>query len=138
MLEVVTGGFTAVEEARLGDLEAVVARGQDVFVEVGNALAEIRDSKLYRAQYATFDDYCRMRWNFSRQRAYQLITAAAVVANVSTTVDILPGTERQARALSRLEPGEQREVWGEIAALAEAGDIDPQDVRLSLERKIAV
>lgn len=46
----------------------------------------------------------------SRPRAYQMIEAASVVTNLSTTVDI-PSTERQARPLATLEPEQQREAW---------------------------
>lgn len=139
MLQVIEGGFTAVEEARFRAVEeGMECAARSAWVEWGTGLREIRDSRLYRAQYATFEDYCRMRWSISRQRAYQLIASVEVVANVSTVVDILPGCERQARELSRLEPEGQRQVWAEIAELAERGDITPRDIRLSIERRIAV
>ena len=41
-------------------------------------VAEIRDSKLYREHYQTFDAYCNERWGWTRQRAYQVISAAEV------------------------------------------------------------
>jgi hypothetical protein len=86
----------------LAELETVIQRGFDSFVEVGRALMEIRDRRLYREQgFSTFEVYCRKRWNFSRQRGHQLITAVAVADNVSTVVDSRP-TERQARELARL------------------------------------
>lgn len=99
---------------RLAVLEETVAAGMQTFVEVGTALAEIRDSRLYRAEHATFEDYCERRWSLRRSRAYQLIDAAAVV--VSTMVDTVPelpapANERQARELARVEPERRAEVW---------------------------
>ena len=37
---------------------------------------------------ATFEEYCKERWEMSRPRAYQLIEAAEVMSNLSTIVDI--------------------------------------------------
>jgi hypothetical protein len=48
------------------------------FVEIGLALATIRQRRLYRLEFATFEEYCRARWGFSRRRAYQLIASARV------------------------------------------------------------
>jgi hypothetical protein len=75
--------LTAPERQRLAELEAVIERGLDTFAEVGRALLEIRDARLYRETHATFEAYLRERWGMSRQRGYQLMDAA----RVSTIVD---------------------------------------------------
>ena len=49
-----------IEVARLAELELVIERGQKAFVAVGNALAEIRDQRLYRETHATFEAYCKV------------------------------------------------------------------------------
>ena len=54
--------MTLAEISRLQELEQVVETGLTVFVKVGNALLEIRDSRLYRQQCPTFETYCRERW----------------------------------------------------------------------------
>lgn len=105
--------LTASESNALAEHEAVIERGIQTFYEVGIALADIRDQKLYRADHGTFEEYAEKRWQMSRPRAYQLIEAAAVV---STTVDIglpAPENERQARELSRIPEPERAEVWAE-------------------------
>lgn len=71
-----------------------------------SALLEIRDERLYRAEHATFEDYCDARWGWSRGRAYQYMDAAKVVALVSTTVDAGPTNEAQARELVPLLRGD--------------------------------
>lgn len=98
------------EVARLSELETTIAQGLNTFVEVGSALASIRDSRLYRADYDTFEDYCGERWGMKRARAYQLIEAATAVENLSTNVD-RPRNEAHVRPLTRLEPDDQREAW---------------------------
>lgn len=81
--------------------EEVIERGLGTFVEVGNALLTIRDGKLYRAEYDTFEGYCIDRWNLSRKRAYDLTNAAEVVAALSPMGDTpLPASERVARELT--------------------------------------
>jgi hypothetical protein len=100
----------------------------------------IRDQRLYRTDFASFDDYLRTRWKMSRSRGYQFMTSARIASelavplgeigqtgengqDVSTTVGILPERESQLRPLAKVEPGERRPIWN--AAVAEAGGQQP-------------
>lgn len=105
--------LTLSEVGRLAELEQVVETGLTVFVAVGNALLEIRDSRLYRQQFSTFEAYCRERWGMVRQQANRLIQAAEVAENLEP-IGSIPQTESQARPLTRLEPEVQREVWRDL------------------------
>ena len=96
----------------LAECEQVIERGLGTFLEVGGALLSIRDQRLYKEQHATFEDYCRTRWGFSRQRAHQLIAAA----EVSTIVDVQ--NEGQARELAGLDAETAQVVYGIAAAFA--------------------
>lgn len=88
----------------------VPKRGLSNFIEVGEALAEIRDARLYRVEHGTFEDYCRKKWGFTRMQASRLIGAAEVCNQLVT--DQPPKTESQARPLTKLEtPEQQREAW---------------------------
>lgn len=42
----------SIDIRRRGELEAAIERGLQTFVEVGNAIREIRDSRLYRYKEA--------------------------------------------------------------------------------------
>lgn len=103
---------------RLAELEEVVQRGLSTFVEVGEALMEIRDSGLYEQSHLTFDAYCRDRWQMQRAHAYRLIQSATVANALSPTGDT-PTSERQVRELAPLldEPDVLREAWAEVVAL---------------------
>jgi hypothetical protein len=85
------------------------------FVEVGNALATVRDDKLYRASYDTFEAYCKERWGLARNSAYRYIDAAEVAEVLSPIGDTvpLPTTESQARELVPLldKPGKLRKAY---------------------------
>ena len=123
----------------LAELEAIIERGLSTFVEVGQALLEIRDSRAYRVTHLTFQDYCRERWGMSRPRAYQLMQAAEVASSLSTNVDTPPlETEAQARELTRLpQPETVREVWAEVKE--EKGErVTAADVRQAVDRRLGV
>lgn len=114
--------LTVNEWARLEACEKSIEQGIAVFVEVGRALTEIRDSKLYRAGHKTFEAYCKDRWEIGRSRAYELIDQAKVTETLSAAGIDLSGVPdisgRDARALkddpsaaiavkSRVEAGEK-------------------------------
>jgi hypothetical protein len=82
------------------------------FLEVGAALAAVRDGRLYRADYGTFEAYCQERWGMTRRNANHLIGAVEVVETLGTTVP-KPTSERQARALGKVPEAERAEVWQE-------------------------
>ncbi len=95
------------DTAELTHLEEVIQRGLDSFLEVGNALALIRDKKLYKANYPTWGDYLRNRWGLnSAQRAQQLIDASTVADSLGdghglneSQLRLLKGVDDTARNL---------------------------------------
>lgn len=110
----------------LAELEAVIERGLATFIEVGTALLEIRDGRLYKPEFATFEDYCRERWKWGRNYANKQIAAAQVVRNLGTNVP-KPQTEAQARELTRLTPEQLRHVAESVDfAKATAADVREQ------------
>lgn len=129
----------------LPQLEDRIERGLDTFVDVGLALMEVRDRRLYReAGYSTFEKYCVGRWNFKRHRAYQLIEAAQTVQVLQawTREDVdncqqNPTNEAQVRELTSLvksDPDVAREVWQEVNE--ENGDkVTASKVREAVQRR---
>ena len=84
------------------------------FVEVGNALLEISDKRLYRATHSTFREYVEDKWKMSARRAYQLCEAAEVVKSLTENVN--HGSqinERQARELAKVPADERVDVMQE-------------------------
>jgi hypothetical protein len=111
--------LTPLSEAERDDLhrlEGIVRRGIETFLEVGRALKEIHDRKLYRASHRSFHAYVSGHFGMERAHAHRLVQSAAVVANLSPMGDIpMPVNERQIRPLTRFEkPEKQREVWAEV------------------------
>lgn len=121
-------------QTRLQTSEQIIESGLKTFVEVGNALMSIRDERLYREQYPTFEAYCRERWSWSSRHVNRQIEAAQIAGAVGP-IGPVPSTESQARELSRLkEPEAIRETWQEVTSS------NPQptarDIRQAVERRI--
>lgn len=112
----ITEPMTRDERKALNEAEAAIEDGLASFVKVGEALADVRDRRLYRSSHPTFEAYCRDRWEIGKSRAYQLIDAAVVT---STIVDgIQPTNEGQARELSGLNGDEATAVMVQALSLA--------------------
>lgn len=111
-----TGTADLRAQRRLVELEGVIQGGLQTFTEVGQALLEIRDSRLYRfGGFATIDDYLRERWHMSRSYAHRIMEATEVQAALPMGNGLT--TERQARELAPVlrehGPEAVREVWTE-------------------------
>ena len=98
-------------KSSLRELELRIERGLETFVDVGEALMEIKERKLYKESHTSFDTYCRERWGFGSNFANKQIRASKVGTIVPTF------NEAQARALAPLvkqSPEEAVEVWQEL------------------------
>ena len=136
--EVLTPELSRVESMSLRECEETIRSNITAFVAVGRALRRIRDERLYREHYPTFEEYLKDRWDISRARGYELITGAVVVANLSAIADKrLPMNEAQVRPLKVLKPDQQRQVWQQVVTTAPNGKVSArwvaQKVRQFLE-----
>ena len=80
------GSVVALSEAdqlRLMTLECSInesiAQGWRSFVDIGLALIEIRKAGLYAGDFETFEEYCRVKWDFKHSKANYLMAAAQVL-----------------------------------------------------------
>ncbi|WP_051470307.1 hypothetical protein [Fischerella sp. PCC 9605] len=106
----------------LCEYESVISRGLETFYEVGHALVEIRNLRLYRAEFKTFQEYCEVRWHMTRQHAYRYIAADTVRRDLSPIGDknLLPANESHIRELNKLKkPEDRQKVW--LSVLSKAG-----------------
>jgi len=100
------------ERNELERCEVVIKQGLKTFVEVGQALMLIRDKRLYRAEFGTFEAYCQDKWQLSKTHVNRLVQSSKVVQNIEMTpIGVKPQTETQARPLTKLEPELQAEAW---------------------------
>lgn len=129
--------LSAAELAELASCETVIEHGLKVFQAVGVALITIREKRLYRAEFTTFEAYCAARWGFSDRQALRLMSAAEVVNNLIETRPIgrvlpdetppiggvLPANEAQVRPLTTLSPDQQRAAWQQAVETAPNGKV---------------
>lgn len=113
--------------------EAIIAKGWETFLAVGYALATIRNKRLYRDRHATFEDYCRQKWEFSKSHANRLIEAA-VVAAILTPIGVKPTSESQLRPLVDLPPQRIPDAWKKAQELAGGKEITAKVVRQAAEQ----
>lgn len=119
--EDLTTDLTEQETTLLNECELVIERGVKAFKEVGQALLEIRESKLYRTTHKSFKSYCFEKWGISEAYATRNIKAFEINENIKD-LPIGKGllTESQLRPLTNLEPEIQRQV------MKEAQEINPK------------
>src|ERR687883_55362 len=91
---------------RFPELEATVERGLEAYIQTGQALAEIRDTRAYLlAGYSSFNTYLEGRWSWSRRTAFNLLAAWEVTHElVQTSAPVALPTRSQAVELARLDP----------------------------------
>jgi len=129
MTNTITTTLNKTEKRDFARASETIRRGLDTFVQVGNALAVIRDHQLYREHHRTFEAYCLAEWDFKRSHAYRLIDAAhaAVSVGMSPKGDgphHRPQTESQARPLTKLATREERtEAWATVIETAPKNEI---------------
>lgn len=128
-------------EQRFFHLETIIERGLKAFYEVGKALSEIRDDKLYKEKgYSDFRKYCEQRWGLKKSHAYRAMKAAEVFDNLVASIKmspigdkfnpkILPTNEAQIRPLTRLRPDLQRQAWWQAVDHAPQGKITAKYVQ---------
>lgn len=105
--------MSVIEQNELERCEVVIKQGLETFIEVGTALMTIRDKRLYRANHATFEDYCRGVWGMDKRYANRLIAASETISHLGP-IGPIPASELQARPLAGLEPEVQRAAWADV------------------------
>lgn len=137
--------LTLVERHTLADLERRIEKGMKTFIDVGQALIDIRDRRLYREDFSSFEDYVEKRWEMSVRHAHRMCDAAEIVQNLLpgsgntgsdqlVTSAPLPQTESQARPLKGLDPEAQQEIWKEAVKSAPGGQVTAAHVEETRER----
>ena len=122
---------------RLGQLEKVIESGLEAFVSVGSALLEIRDKRLYRSTHATFEEYCRQRWDMSRSYVHRIIDATEFAENL-LPIGNKPNLESHVRPILTLPKEQQVDAWEQAVRTAPEGKVTAKHVEnVVKERKAA-
>jgi len=109
----------------LEECEKIIDAGIKSFMQIGQALEEIKRNKLYlEAGYATYNEYCQQRWQFTPQHSNRLIQAYRLQKIFESepmgSFDV-PESERQLRELQYSD--DPVELWKE--AQRQTGEQQP-------------
>lgn len=107
------------------EIEETLEAGRKAFARIGEKLKEIKEGRLYRDQYPSFDAYCEGRWSISGRHAARMIEGASVLALLGGTKAKV--TERQLRPLSKLDPEDVPQAWEEAKRVS-GSDSPPTSV----------
>lgn len=148
--------LTTDEAADRAKHERTISQGMQSFVDVGIALREIRDRRLFRDTHPTFEEYLEGKWEMSLPRAKQFIVAAEVETEVSpppakncetaTNVAKTPvaaskttiPSEGVARAVAESAPkGKRKEVWDKAVKTAPKDEKGKPQVTAAHVRRVA-
>lgn len=113
MTNQITKTLSPEESARFFGLIKIVETNLAGFYAVGKALAEIRESRLYREEFATWEDFCRQRFEITKTHANRLIEAAEIEM---TPMGVKITSERQARELMKVPTEKRQEVMGAVSS----------------------
>ena len=113
--------LTEAERKQLANYEETINQGITGFKKVAEALLAINVGRLYREEFKTFQEYCRVKWDFTARHANRLMLAGNVVKNiesdqlVSSVPTAVPENEAQTRPLQSL-PAQQQVAACRIVA----------------------
>ncbi len=119
------------EHSELLQHEQVIEHGLRTFVDVGNALLAIRDKRLYRQDFGTFEEYCGERWGFSSTHAKRLVDSAIIAQNLEP-FGAKYFSESHLRPLKNLQPEQQREVYQKAVETAPNGKVTAAHVEATV------
>lgn len=120
--------ITKIERDDLKNCESTLESAESILMASAIALTRIRDGKLYRQDYSTFEEYLKGRWGWSRSYAHRLIEAASIkMLPIGNKIQ----NEGQARAILSV-PEKHRELVIERAS--EAGPITAKSISKAAEQ----
>lgn len=104
-------------------LEKRVEAGLAQFIEVGNALAKIKDSEAYRLKgFKDFSTYCEKQFGFSLRHARRLMSGAEASETLKQLTGETPSNEAVAREFTKIM-GDSKTVERVAAKLKSSGGV---------------
>jgi hypothetical protein len=104
--------------------------GVEAFERASKNLLRVRDERLYREEFATFEEFCRETLGHSKTHVNRMIAAADVIQGLIAQGEIvLPNNERVARELAKYPKSERALIWKRAKQIADRSRPDYQAIR---------
>lgn len=128
----------AERKTRLKHLEGVVRHGMQTFIEVGAALLEIRDGRLYEPAHKDFEAYCQAEFGWTRRNADRYIRSAKAAAKLRP-IGLGIENEAQAREMDRIvdDPDVAMRVWEKVGN-DNNGDHPARAIKGAVDRELGL
>jgi hypothetical protein len=113
--------LTDEEKGHLEELEDRISENFKSAFTLAAALAEIREKKLYREDYKSFEEYCKRRWDYSRSYCERLADMNSVLVDLKEyeETEVYPRNESQARVFVPLRKEQRIELLKTVLAKSE-------------------
>jgi hypothetical protein len=93
--------------------------GLNAFQRAGKKLIRIRDERLYREEYGTFEDFCKATLGKSKTYVNSVIQGYELIQDlIAQGETVLPDSERLARQLAKYPRGDRRLIWKRAVQIA--------------------
>jgi|GEM_PF-5444559 len=134
--------LTSSEREQWGKALRVIDNGWKTFVEVGLTLRAIRESRLYREDYDSWEAFCRDVVGVSKTEADRQIVDAEVVTELTPNgvsgkgeAPLPPPANRaQVRALARVKDSDKRrEIWQQVVAESDEAPITARAIEAIIQ-----
>jgi hypothetical protein len=115
--------LTPKELKDLSVLEGIITQAQGSAWAFISAVKQIKERKLYRMKYDTWEDYCVKRWNWTSERVRQIENSSTVLQQLTEknpTIGREITNERQLRVIAKI-PEEKRVAV--VKAVVKAGKV---------------
>jgi len=141
--------LSAEERKRLTQCNKVIAEAFTSCWGAGQALLEVRDSKLYREDFKTFEEYVQLTFQIERAHAYRLMSAFEIKQGIekrSPAMAKLLTSESQARELAGVPMEKRVNLLRDVAkgggpvtasAIRAKADTSEEQVSDSIEEKVS-
>jgi hypothetical protein len=93
---------------RLKEQEKIIRDRMPAIEEAAQAFKTIRDEKLYRLTFKSFDEYCKNVWGFGKDKAYRLINNAGISSRPGSSTSQNATTSDKGG--SKLDPGAETQT----------------------------
>lgn len=102
--------------SRYASLKASIHEWWNDRLKIGDYFREIKEEKLYKGEYESFEDFCFGEFGLKHTQAYGYISAAGVRDSLKNSAMAEKVTnERQARALIKIPEEKRVEVLSRVA-----------------------
>jgi len=105
------------------EIREYIQKGIEAFERVAADMLEIRDQRLYREEFGTFEEFCRETLGRSKTQVNRMIQAGDVIKGLMAAGEtVLPNNFRIAYELALYPPRDRQLIWKRARQIADRND----------------